>query len=112
VRDNPYINPHTFDAGPIWHCNSGWFDNTIGQGSDRVLHNLNVSSQPVDLSSAVIVDHHATVHLESPRQSTLALWAPPCEELGFMQALDILHEQNKEILRNVLIPEMLSRIGL
>ena len=101
VKENPHIAPHIFKAGPTWHCNTGWFDSTIGKGRDRVLHNLNVSSQPVDLSSAVMIDHHATIHLESPRQSMLALWEQPDEEIGLTQALDLLHEQNKEILKSL-----------
>ena len=112
MKNNPHITPNAFASGPLWHCNTGWFDNAIGGGRDRVLHNLNISSQPVDLSSATIVDHHSTIHLESPRQTRGALWNPADEEMGLKRALDILHDQNKDILRNILLPEMLSSIGL
>lgn len=112
AKGNPYIAPHIFESGSTWHCNTGWFDSTLGKERDRVLHNLNISSQPVDLSSAIIIDHHATMHLESPRQSMPALWDPPDEELGLISALDSLHHQNKEILKKVLLTEILSRIGL
>ena len=112
TKGNQHIAPYVFKSGATWHCNTGWFDDTIGDRGDRVLHNLNVSSQPVDLSSAVTIDHHATMHLQTPRQSMPALWGPPDEELGLIDALNILHDQNKEILTKVLLPEMLSRIGL
>ncbi len=110
VNESSHLAPHIFDSGSIWHCNTGWFDTTIGRG--RVLHNLNISSQPVDLSSAVMIDHQATMHLESPRQSIPALWEPSDDEIGLKQALGILHDQNKEILKSILLPEMLSKIGL
>ena len=112
AKENSYVAPYIFEAGPTWHCNTGWFDSTAATGRDRVLHNLNISSQPIDRSSTVMIDHHATIHVESPRQSMPALCTPPDEELGLMQALDILHDQNKEILKSMLLPEMLSRIGL
>ena len=112
VKENPHITAHVFESGPTWHCNTGWFDTTIGAQGDRVLHNLNVSSQPIDLFSAVVIDHNATVHLEAPRQSMAALWGPPIGELALVDTLNILHDQNKKILREILLPEMLSRIGM
>ena len=112
VKENPHIAAHVFNSVATWHCNTGWFDTAIGTQGDRVLHNLNVSSQPIDLASAVIIDHNATVHLEAPRQSTTALWGPPLGGLPLVDTLDILHDQNKEILREILLPEMLSRIGM
>ena len=110
VRGNPYISPHTFDAGPVWHCNTGWFDDTARD--DRVLHNLNVTSSLVDLSSTVIVDHHAIRHLEAPRHSLTTLFEPPAGATGLVEALESLHDRNKSILRRVLRPEMLARIGM
>ena len=112
IKESPYIAEHIFESGPTWHCNTGWFDTVIGKERDRVLHNLNISSQPVDLSSAVMIDHHATIHLEAPRQSIRAIWDPSDEEIGLTQALDMLHDKNKGILKKILLPEMLSRIGL
>ena len=112
VEKNPHITAQVFESGATWHCNTGWFDATIGTQGDRVLHNLNVSSQPIDLFSAIIIDHNATLHLEAPRQSMAAVWRPPLGELALVDALDIQHDQNKGILREILLPEVLSRIGL
>lgn len=110
VRDNPYITPHTFDAGPIWHCNTGWFDDATRD--DRVLHNLNVTSSLVDLSSTVTIDHHATRHLRVPRHTLATLFEPPDRATGLIEALESLHDQNKGILHQALRPEMLARIGM
>jgi uncharacterized protein (TIGR04255 family) len=108
-QQSPYVAPHVFSAGSAWHCNTGWFDQNT---EDRILHNLNMASNLVDLSSTVTIDHQATVHLRAPRQSTQTLFTPPGEESGLMQALDRLHEQNKEILKEILLPTMLTKIGL
>lgn len=110
VRGNPYITPHTFGAGPMWHCNTGWFDDTAHD--DRVLHNLNVTSSLVDLSSTVRIDHQATRHLEAPRHTLATVFEPPAGATGLVEALESLHDRNKNILRQALRPEMLARIGM
>ena len=108
-KGSPHIAPHVFSSGSSWHCNTGWFDPKFG---DRVLHNLNVSSNLVDFSSAVTIDHQATMHLSTARQSMDTLFSPPDKSLAFMHVLDSLHERNKEILNTVLVPEMIAKAGL
>ena len=110
AQGNPYITQHTFDAGSVWHCNTGWFDDTARD--DRVLHNLNVTSSLIDLSSTVIIDHHATRHLGAPRHSLATVFEPRAGATGLVEALGCLHDRNKSILRQALRPEMLARIGM
>ena len=111
-RETPYITPQTFQAGANWHCNTGWFDTSLGEKNDRVLHNLNVASNLVDLSSTVTINHHATRYLEWPRHSSEALLVSANGAIGMIDALDSLHDKNKEILAQLLAFEMLSKIGL
>lgn len=111
MRKNPHITPHTFDSGATWHCNTGWFENPIEEG-DRVLHNLNASSSLVNLSSTVTIDHNATRHLGSLRYSMDTLSTPAGGMISLTDALESLHDRNKEILAQVLLPEMLGKIGI
>ena len=111
VGDNPHITPHTFDAGPTWHCNTGWFEDPAEE-EDLVLHNLNAASGLVDLSSAVTIDHHATRHLGAPRDTLMALLVSSGGTIGLVDALDSLHDRNKSILGQALRPEILARIGM
>ena len=111
VRGNPHITPNAFEAGPIWHCNTGWFEDPINE-NDQVLHNLNVVSSLIDLSSTVTIDHHATRHLGSPRHTLDALLEPPSGAVGLVDVLEILHDRNKRVLWQALLPEMLARIGM
>ena len=111
VRGNPHITPHTFEAGPTWHCNTGWFEHPSEEG-DRELHNLNVRSSLIDLSSTVTMDHYAIRHLGSPRHTQVALFEPPTAAIGLIDALERLHERNKSILGAILRPEMLAKIGM
>jgi uncharacterized protein (TIGR04255 family) len=110
---SPYIAPQIFEAGATWHCNTGWFDTSIGSSGGRILHNVNIASRPLDMTSAITLDHNATVQLEIPRNSNDALFAPdPEEALRLLDTLDVLHDQNKNVLREALLPEMLGKIGL
>ena len=109
AENSAHIAPQVFEVGASWHCNTGWFDFRAG---DRILHNLNIASNIVDFSSAVTIDHQATMHVGTVRQSMDTLFSPPGDATGFMEALDMLHDQNKEILKKVLKPEMLAEIGL
>ena len=109
AESNEYISKHCFAAGSLWHCHSGWFD-SINAG--RVLNNLNISSGMMDASSTVTIDHQATLHLMTPRQSIRAVFAPPDGSLDLNAVLDVLHDNNKSILNAMLRPEMRAKIGL
>ena len=110
VKDNEYLSARCFKAGPLWHCHNGWFDMDSANG--RVLNQLNIGSGVVDQASTVSIDHRATLHLATPRQSLEALLDPPGEGLGLPVVLDVLHDKNKSILRDLLQPEMLANIGM
>ena len=106
-----YIARHCYASGPLWHCHTGWFESSDGDGG-RVLHHLNIGSNIVDLSPAATVDHNVVFQFGVPRQSMGTLFEPPNETDGISDILDRLHERNKTILRELLTQEMQSEIGL
>ena len=110
VGENEYITARCFSAGALWHCHTGWFDDLVTTG--RVLNHLNVGSSMVDLAPTVTIDHQATVHLSPPRQSLDALLRLSEESGGLGVILDTLHNKNKDILRAILLPGTLGKIGM
>ena len=110
VKSNEYLSARCFSAGPLWHCHNGWFD--VDGADGRVLNQLNIASGLVDQASTVTIDHQATFHLSTPRQSLEALLNPSGEGLGLHVVLDTLHDKNKSILRDILQPETLAKIGM
>lgn len=106
---NKHIAEQCFEAGSLWHCHTGWFD-AIEAG--RVLNHLNITSSVIDQSATVIIDHQATVHLNTPRHSSEAIFAPPQQGFGLSSMLNNLHEKNKEVLKSMLRSDLLSKIGL
>lgn len=108
---NAYMVPRCFSGGPVWHCNSGWFE--LRDGGDRILNQLKVSSATVDGVSTSTVDHNAVWQLRVPRQTTESLFGPSSgENIYFKDALNLLHERNGDILRDMLLPDMLRKIGM
>ena len=107
---NAYMAPRCFDGGSLWHSHSGWFE-SLGAG-DRILNQLNVGSASVDQVPTVTIDHNAVCQLRSPRQSIESLFQPSGQDAGIENALNFLHRQNGEILRDMLQPGMLEKIGM
>lgn len=107
---NSYITPFCFQAGPMWHCHSGWFET---HGDNRILNQFNVGSSIVDQIAAVTIDHNAIYQLTTPRQTTESLFGQPSNiGSGIESVLEHMHGQNGSILKDVLRPEMLERIGM
>ena len=108
---NAYMAPRCFESGSMWHCNSGWFE--VRDRGDRILNQLKVSSATVDGVSTSTIDHNAIWQLRVRRQTTESLFGQSSgENICFEDALNILHERNCEILRNMLLPDMLKKIGM
>ena len=108
---NAYVAPRCFNGGPSWHCNSGWFE--VRDAGNRILNQLNVSSAAIDGVSTSTVDHNAVWQLRVPRQTTESLFGPSSgEHTCFKDALNLLHERNVEILTDMLLPDMLKKIGM
>ena len=108
---NQYVAPHCFSSGPSWHCHSGWFESR--DAGNRILNQLNVGSVAVDGVSTVTVDHNAVWQLRVQRQTVESLFQPSSgENAGLKEVLDLLHDRNSAILRDMLLPEMLKKIGM
>lgn len=107
---NSYIAPCCFQAGPLWHCHSGWFES---HGDNRILNQFNVGSAVVDQISTVAIDHSAIYQLAVPRQTSETLFRPLADaDAGIENVLEHLHGRNGLVLKDVLRPEMLERIGM
>ena len=110
-RGSEYVTERCFKAGPLWHCNSGWFEPR--EAGDRILNQLNVGSAIVDQAPTVTVDHNAICQLKAPRQTVESLFQPSSgAAAGLENVLNELHDRNGTILRDMLVQEMLEKIGM
>ncbi len=109
-KDGPYITAQCFNAGPLWHCHSGWFEDLTAE--ERILNQLNVGSNVIDGISTVTIDHNAVWMLKSIRHSIETLLSSANGSTGLQDALIRLHANNKEILKAMLRRGMLDTIGM
>ena len=110
-QGNDHLTQQCFAGGPFWHCHSGWFEQ-ISRKS-RILSQLNVSSAMVDQAPTVTIDHNAIYQMKAPRQTIESLYEPPSgADSGLAGVLDRLHGLNGSILKDMLLPDMLERIGM
>ena len=107
---NKYITAHSFSAGPLWHCHSGWFDDITP--NERTLNRLNIGSNIIDLAPTVTIEHQAIVQFAAPRQSLERIFDHSDQGSSVVELFDSLHERNKSILSALLLPDMLQKIGI
>lgn len=105
--DNRHISEQCFSAGSSWHCHTGWFEEE--QGYSKTLNQLNVSSQIINESAVVTIDHNEVCRLHTPRKTAQELVE---KRPGLQPVLEELHTKNKLLLQDILLDDMLQRIGL
>lgn len=111
-RDNSaYLSASSFRHGPWWHCHTGWFE-PLGK-TGRILHQIRVNSARVDEVPTATIDHSAQCRLRTPRQTVKSVFQKPTgDSLGVEAVLNTLHDRNKGILVDMLLPSMAQKIGL
>ncbi len=108
-KTTPYIALHCFDAGPVWHCHSGWFDSF--SDSSRILNQLNVDSAIVDNVQTVTIDHNMICQQKIPHRSVESFFSK-VDEQSLESSLDYLHQKNHTIMINLLQVYVSRRIGM
>ena len=109
-RNNSYISSQCFEVGPLWHCYSGWYED---HDENRVLNQLEVKSKVVEKVSTIIIDHNLyyrlrkSVHINELVEQTLSN-----DNTQFRDSFNFLHERNSQILKAMLLPSMIEKIGL
>lgn len=109
-ENSAYISTRCFDSKSLWHCNSGWFESFE---SGPILHQLNIGSGLIDQVSTITINHNATCQLEISRQSVGAIFQPDARgKNDIKSSFDLLHQRNKEIIKDIILPDMLAKIGM
>lgn len=112
VENNKYITARSFEAKTMWHSHSGWFEK-VGDDGSRILNQLNIGSTVIDQTPSVTIDHNAVCQLTNHRQSVGTLLDEVSSISILMEpALKEMHMSNQIILKNLLLPDMLDKIGL
>ncbi|MFS8115183.1 hypothetical protein QD460_25955 [Rhizobium jaguaris] len=96
-----------FEAGRLWHSHIGWFQDP--DETPRHLHNLNVDANTIGIGTAVSVSHFQQKNM-TENLTCAGMKADGLASLS--SAMRSLHDENKNIVRQMLVAEMSDRIGL
>ncbi|MDG9884087.1 TIGR04255 family protein [Pseudomonas sp. GD04058] len=113
--DSQHLPPACIKKANFWHSNVGFFDEDLAE-EDQILHNVRVNHSLVrvngeDLESIDDEAQHAlileTYHILSTHQDSHQPFKEQLENAAYR-----LRARHKEILNDILAPELANRIGL
>lgn len=124
---NPFLTKKSMYSGSAWHCNSGWFDelpaeiNIKNFSSLKCLNQLKVESNFIldeetneRAYSEVSIDHGSFLipSALSASKSTIGIEIGKLGESYFGEYFEFLHQNNKNILSELLTQKTCKRISL
>lgn len=100
--DSAFLTKHSSGMGWLWHVHQGWFEECQ---NSRLLHVLNIGTRS-DASKPhlTIIEHVMQLHGAWPLNTI--------ESESLQTVFGELHNKNKSIIRDLLSPSVLKRIGL
>ena len=106
-----FLTPQSFNAGHLWHCNSGWFEKYMNES--RILNQINIGSQITKGVGTVTLDHNAVCQFSALRKSVDHVFgAHENDGTSISEVLNYLHAKNHAAIKDLLVDEMLERIGI
>jgi uncharacterized protein (TIGR04255 family) len=96
-----------FECGDVWHCNTGWFEGATEFSTH--LNNLNCDAIPSGAAIAINVSHFQRIGIEDSGD-LIRLAASKYKTIE--DEMTKLHDNNKNLLTDILNREIAVRIGL
>src|SRR5258708_406601 len=109
-RSTRHLVPRVFDTVGLWHSHAGFYNHGRTPVPHRTLNNVNVQILDTDVQRvAQIVMAHRVI-VETPIADRPA--AMFSRDGLFTSLLRMVHDLDKSVLRDLLIPQMAEQIGL
>lgn len=104
LREGPNLADRVFRAGPTWHNHIGWFGQSASlKPGSYWLNQLNIDAARISDELRINIAHNQELRQDQPSPIDLAQLPNLFREL---------HLHNKEVLFELLRPEMAQQIGL
>lgn len=111
-NESEYLNKKVTKAGPFWHIHQGWFDNTK-EFNLRILNRLNITAAMADKEHHTTIDHSATILFKKKITNHKTLFEKSNKgKIAIDYYFDLLHIDNKRVLKDLLNNERLDDIKL
>ena len=111
-EESEYLNKKVTNVGPYWHIHQGWFD-TIKELPVRILNILNITAAVADKEHHTTIDHSATIQFRKKITNYKTLFEDTMKGTTTIDYFfDLLHEENKQVLRDLLNSDRINEIKL
>lgn len=111
-NQSDYLNKKVTKVGPYWHIHQGWFD-TIKGLPTRLLNVLNITAAMADKEHHTTIDHSATIQFKQQLTNHKSLFEDTIKGTTTINYyFDLLHEENKQVLRGLLNSDRINEINL
>lgn len=109
-NDSRFVPAQVINAGPHWHSNSGWYAPLIG--ATKTLNQLNIITGLAGTTLTVNIDHNSIYTLPRHYASLEQLFRGADGFTSVDSILDRQHAANTEVMKGLLVDELLIAIGL
>ncbi|MGV8864984.1 MAG: TIGR04255 family protein [Pseudomonas sp.] len=113
MRPSSVMAQKSFASGSVWHSNAGWFDKSENYDTLQALNVVSLHSD--DLCRLKSADARVNIlHVQDCRFRNpvpVPIFADTSDD-KFANVLEEMHVRNKELLREILIPDTATQIGL
>ncbi len=110
--ESVYLNKKVTKAGAFWHIHQGWFD-YVKELPVRILNRLNITAAMADKEHHTTIDHSATIQFKKKITNHKTLFDETIKEkIAIDYYFDMLHKENKNILRELLNQDRIEDIKL
>lgn len=107
LQRSKWISEAAFSAGPVWHCNNGWFE-PRPLGSCLQILNVRVSRETGQLVLSVV--HHQQLRLTPGEYPDINDVDTVIKKID--RGMNDLHQRNKEIVTALLAEPLARRVKL
>ncbi len=107
TESSPYLAPNVFDQKGLWHCHHGYVIQQLAELDGTCLDNINVNTEDNlgDRGIQITTTHKCT--LNSPLRLATKTYLQSIKNIQ-----NVLHDHNKDILKQLLTHEVCDKIHL
>jgi uncharacterized protein (TIGR04255 family) len=102
-----YLTSNTKNAGKLWHVHQGWFENISDK--EKILHVLNLGATENSEKILTTIDHSLQFQFVDKPHIAKNFFGSKKE---YQKAFDLMHQKNKDVLKELLNHEQCQEIGL
>jgi uncharacterized protein (TIGR04255 family) len=107
-----FLVKNVFEVNDLWHSHHGYFVNLDDPAPHRQLNHVNVDYVETEEGRRIRIATSHKALLENPEGDVNVLLRPDSGAGLIPEYMGVMHEANKDILKDMLVNEMAMRIGL